>query len=334
MKLIALFTLIASGLPAAELHLYTWADYFKPELIETFEAEQGCRVIVDTFDSNEAMFAKLRAGATGYDVIIPSTYLLPALRAQLLITDLNATLLPNRANLDPALLAKLADKLMQHSVPYAISYGVLAYRKDKLPSPEASWRLFESAALKGKCTLLNDPRETLSAALKTLGHSTNCTDGAQLLAAADLVRQWKVNIARFDNEQYKSAIDAGEFRLVHGYSGDLFQVVAENPDVGILVPREGCTIACDVFAITKGAPQPKLAHAFVNFFLDAKHAAENMSWSGFQCPNVEALKQVDPEFLKNPAIAIPDEVKAKCEVIQDVGDALRHWTAAWDRVKE
>jgi len=331
-----LLLLLALALPLQgkeELHLYTWADYIKPELVEKFEAANQCKVVIDTFDSNESMYAKIRAGAAGYDVIVPSSYLIKLLVSQGLVQTLDAARLPNLKNIDPEILTKVADKKMEHSVPYAISYTVLAYRKDKVKNPEATWEMLNRPDCHKKICLLNDMRETLGAALKFLGHSVNTTSEKELAAARDVVAGWKKHIAKFDNEQYKSAIDSGEFVLVHGYSGDLFQVVGENDKVGILMPKEGITQSCDELAILKAAPNPGLAYKWLNFVLDAEVAAENMEWMGYLMPNAAALKKVSAEFLKNPAVAIPDSLKAKCEVIEDVGDDLAKYTKVWDEVK-
>ncbi|HYF37349.1 MAG TPA: extracellular solute-binding protein, partial [Prosthecobacter sp.] len=102
---------------------------------------------------------------------------------------------------------------------------------------------------------------------------------------------------------------------------------------GILIPREGVTASCDEMVVPKSAPQPALAHALINFLLDPQVAAENMEWMGYLCPNTEALKLVSKEFLQNPAVAIPPEVKEKSEVIQDVGPHLTKYTKVWDAVK-
>ena len=250
-----------------------------------------------------------------------------------LIIALDAAKLPNLKNIDPEVLGKIPDKKMQHAVPYATSYGVLAYRKDKIKDPVASWSMLDRAGYHRKTCLLNDMRETLGAALKSLGYSLNTRDGKQLAAARDVVIGWKKHIAKFDNEQYKSAIDSGEFVLVHGYSGDLFQVVKDNSKVGILMPKEGMTMACDELVIPKGAPNPALAYQWINFILDPAVAAENMEFMGYLNPNVEAIKKVSREFLKNPAVSIPADLKPKCEVIEDVGDDLAKYTKVWDEVK-
>ena len=331
-----LFLLLAISLAAQakdQLHLYTWADYIKPELVARFEAAHKCKVVIDTFDSNESMYAKVRAGAAGYDLIVPSSYMVKLMADQGLIIALDAAKLPNQKNIDPEVLGKIPDKKMEHAVPYATSYGVLAYRKDKIKDPVASWSMLERAGYHRKTCLLNDMRETLGAGLKSLGYSLNTHDEKQLAAARDVVIGWKRHIAKFDNEQYKSAIDAGEFVLVHGYSGDLFQVVKDNDKVGILMPKEGMTMACDELVIPKGATNPALAYEWINFILDPAVAAENMEFMGYLMPNTAAVKKVSPDFLANPAIAIPADLKPKCEVIEDVGDDLVKYTKAWDEVK-
>lgn len=326
--------LAASAATAQEkLHVYTWADYVSPDVVAKFEAAHHCKVVLDTFDSNEAMYAKVRAGAAGYDVLVPSSYMVTLMAQQSLLLPLDAAQVPNRTHIAPWVLEKVDDKTMTHSVPYAVSYGVLAYRKDVLSQATPSWKMLERPDLKRRASLLNDMRETLGAALLSLGYSINSRDDAQLAAAGQVVAGWKANISKFDNEQYKGAVDSGEFILVHGYSGDLYQVVQENDDVGVLFPQEGVVMACDEMVIPRTAPHPALAHAWINFLLDPKIAAENMEWMGYICPNTAGLKLANPDFLASPAFAIPDAVKAKSEVIQDLGADLAKYTRVWDAVK-
>lgn len=333
MKPLLLFLLLAASACAQTLHLYTWADYISPDVVRKFEKQHACKVVIDTFDSNESMFAKFKAGATGYDLVVPTAYMIQVMQAQGMLAGLDHTKLPNLKNIDPAVLAKVMDKTMAHSVPYTFAFAAIAVRKDKIKDGEASWAMFDRPALAGRVTLLDDMRESIGAALKSLGHSLNTRDDAQLAAARDVLIRWKKNIARFDNEGYKAGIDSAEFQLVHGYSGDLFQVQLENPKIDILIPREGVTIGCDELVIPKTAKQPDLAHAFINFLLDPDIAAENMEWMGYYCPNQPALKKVSPEFLQNPAITIPAELMAKCEVIEDLGPDLAKYSKVWDQVK-
>jgi|APTNR8051073442_1049403.scaffolds.fasta_scaffold00973_13 spermidine/putrescine transport system substrate-binding protein len=333
LALIAAAFLPLCGFAADTLHVYTWADYVSPDVVEAFEDEHDCKVVIDTFDSNESMYARIKAGAAGYDLIFPTSYMVKVMQAEGILRDLDHAALPNLKNIDPDVLTKVHDAKMTVSVPYTVGYAVIAVRKDRIKDAEASWTMFDRTDLGRRSTLFDDMRETVGAALKSLGYSLNSRDEKQLAEARDVVIRWKKNIAKFDNEGYKAGLDSGEFLLVHGYSGDLFQVTEENDRVEILVPKEGVTIGCDEMVIPKNAPQPALALKFINYLLDAEVAAKNMQWMGYLCPNTEALKRVSADFLENPAVTVPEEIKARCEVIDDLGPDLAKWTKVWDEIK-
>jgi spermidine/putrescine transport system substrate-binding protein len=315
------------------LHVYTWADYVKPELVARFQKEQGCTVVIDTFDSNESMYAKIKAGATGYDLITPSSYMAKLMHDQGLLQPLDRGQLPNLANVDPEYLRIAVDREMRYSAPYLLTTTGIGYRTSKVGELEPSWAVFDRADLKGRMTMLNDMRETIGAALKFLGYSLNTRDETQLAAARDVVIRWKKNLAKFENEQYKAGLASGEFIVAHGYSGDVFQAQSENEDVGFAVPREGTSIAADDLVIPKDARQSKLAHAFVNFLHDPHVAAENSNFISYLCPNAPSYAFLDKELKDNPAIFLPPELKAKCEVIADLGADNAKYTRAWDQIK-
>ena len=329
---------VAAGLSACRqskpaLHVYTWADYIKPELITRFEQENNCKVIIDTFDSNEAMYAKLKAGATGYDVIFPSSYMVRLMFDQGMLQAINRNLVPNLKNIDPEYLKIAMDKDMHHSVPYMLTTTGIAYLGSKVENPDASWAMLERADLKGRMTMLNDMRESLGGALKSLGFSLNTRDERELAAARDVLIRWKRNLAKFENEQYKTGLASGEFLLVHGYSGDIFQVQEENEDIVFVVPREGTSISCDDMVIPKDASDVELAHAFINFIHDPEVAAENTDFIQYLCPNSASYRFLSEEILNNPAIFLPDEIRAKCEVIEDLGADNAKYTKVWDEMK-
>jgi spermidine/putrescine transport system substrate-binding protein len=319
--------------PAPVLHVYTWADYVKPELVQRFEAERKCKVVIDTFDSNESMFAKMKAGATGYDVVTPSSYMVSVLFAQGLLQPLDKALVPNRKNVDPEYLKIALDPEMDHSVPYMLTNSGLAYLKSKVKDPVPSWAMLDRTDLKGRMTMLNDMRETIGAALKSLGYSLNTTDDKELAEARDVVVRWKRNLAKFENEQYKTGIASGEFLLVHGYSGDILQVQKENPDVVFAVPREGTSVSCDDLVIPKSAKEKALAHAFINFLQDPDVAAENSNFVSYLCPNAAAYARLDPEVRDNPAVFMEAAVRAKSEVIRDLAKDNAKYVKVWDEIK-
>jgi spermidine/putrescine transport system substrate-binding protein len=307
----------------AVLHLYTWSDYIKPELVSRFEAENRCRVVIDTFDSNEAMYAKLKAGATGYDVITPTSYMVSLMHSQGMLLPLDHGRLPNLAHVDPDYLSIAIDKKMAYSAPYMLTNTGIAYLKSKVKDFQPTWAMFGRADLKGRMVMLNDMRETIGAALKFLGYSLNSTDPAQLAKARDVVLGWKANLAKFENEQYKNGIASGEFLLVHGYSGD----------IAFAMPREGGAISCDDLVIARSAREVGLAHAFINFLHDPAVAAENTAFIQFLCPNKDSYPLLDRSIRDNPGIFLAPGIREKCEVLADLGEKNALYVKVWDEIK-
>lgn len=333
--ILSLLVVLLAGCGAKKpvLNIYNWADYVDEDQLAAFGEEFGCKVVVDTFDSNESMYAKLKAGATGYDVIFPSSYMASTMHEQGMLLPLDASRLPNLVHLDERFAPLLIDKTHAYSVPYAFSYTCIAYRKDKVDHPTASWDLFDDPAYAGRMTLLNDIREVIGAALMKLGYPLNSTDETQINEAADLVIRWKQNIAKFDSEQYKTGIDSSEFVIVQGYSSDIQMVAEENDQIGMLFPREGMSACFDDMVIPASSDNPELALAFINFMCRPDVAAANMEWNLARIPNAAAYELVSDEVRGNAAIFLPPEVMATCRILEDVGSAIGLYSKAWDRIK-
>ena len=344
----AALLLAGCGSSKPQLHLFTWADYIDDELVRRFEKENGCRVVIDIFDSNEAMLAKIQAGASGYDVLFPSSYMVAKLGRDGYLEELDKSRIPNLKNLDPAYRGCALDPEMTYGVPYMVTYTGIAWRDDMEPlasnPPAKSWRVFSDRPdLTGRTTLLADMRETLGAALRLHGHSLNTTNEAELAEARDTVIEWKKGIAKFENEQYKTGVAGGEFLLVHGYSGDIGQTQLDPdgnlaPDrnhVQFFLPEEGFSLSCDEMVVPKTAPNKDLAYRFIDFIHDGAVAAQNMQYTAYWCPNSAAraiLEEEAPDMAANPTLFPSAEDLARGEVIDDLGDALALYTKVWDEV--
>ncbi|HAS81353.1 MAG TPA: spermidine/putrescine ABC transporter substrate-binding protein [Verrucomicrobia bacterium] len=315
------------------LHVYNWTDYMNPDLIAQFEAEFDCKVVRDFYDSNEAMFAKIKAGGGGYDVIFPSGYMISIMRQQGMLQTLDLSLIPNLKHIDPLLRSLISDSAMTYSVPYMAGSTGIGYLTSRIPDFEPTWNMFDRAALKGRMTLLNDMRETIGAALKSLGYSYNSVDEKELEQARDVVIRWKRNIAKFESDQYKNGLVSAEFVMTHGFSGDVLQVIAENEGIAFVVPQEGTSIAIDEMVIPATATQVKLAHAFINFMHRPEVAAANIEYVHYRCPNVAAYALLPPAVRNDPTIFLPDAVLQRCEVIKDLGEDNARFAKIWDEIK-
>jgi len=333
MILTGLAALLGCQKQVADLHIYTWADYIKPELVQQFEKENNCQVIIDTFDSNEGMYAKIKAGATGYDLITPSSYMAKIMFDQDMLLTMDHQRIANLVHIDPDYLKIAIDPQMKYSVPYMITYTGIGYLKNAVKEVVPSWKMMERQELKGRVTMLNDMRETIGAALKSLGYSLNSVDDQELAAAKALVISWKKNLAKFENEQYKTGLASGEFFLVHGYSGDILKVKEENDQVEFFIPEEGFSLACDDLVIPKTAKQVDLALKFINFLHTPVVAAANTEYITYLCPNGTSYELLSEEVKNDPGIFPDAIVRSRGEVIQDLGENNQKYTKIWDEIK-
>lgn len=328
--LILLSACSSSDVP--ELHLFMWADYIKPDLIYRFEKEQRCRVVIDTYDSNEAMYAKLKLGVTGYDLIFPSSYIFSIMKEQNMLESFDLEKVPNISYLDNSYLTKFKMEKIDYGIPYMLSFTGLGYRQDKFQNFDPTWSVFGQRALKGRMTMLNDMRETMGAALLYLGYNINTQKVEEIKKAADQLISWKQNLAKFENEQYKNGIATAEFLVVQGYNGDISQVIEENQHVAFAYPKEGTAFSIDLVAIPKNPPNKQLAEKFVNFLLLPEVAAENIQFTQFPSPNLGAYKLLG-DLRNDPAIFPPKEVLDKSQLIDQVGEAIDLYIREWDRAK-
>ncbi len=313
------------------LNVYTWSDYIDEELVSQFEKEFNCKVIIDTFDSNEFMFSKLKAGATGYDIIIPTSYMAKLMYEQKLISKLDLTQIPNSKFIDKLYLQNLAfDKTMQYSIPYMLGYTCIAYNKEKLGKLDNSWNVFSRRDLKGRMTLLDDMRETIGAGLFFTGSKLNSIDQKELDKAKNQIIEWKKNLAKFDNEVYKIGITSGEFLVVQGYSGDILQAISEAKHLDLMIPREGVSISCDDMVVPATAPNKALAYKFINFIIEPKNAAKNMQYTCYFAPVPEAKKfATDIDFEK----VFPNALYTTGQLIQDMGENNKKFIDVWNEIK-
>ena len=332
----------AVGEVDGDLNLYNWSEYIDPDLKDAFAAEYGVAVNESNYDSNEAMQPIISAGNSGYDVIVPSDYMVSIMIKSGDLMALDKAAIPNLANLSPEFASGLPyDPAGDYSVPY--QWGTtglavdLAIAGDDVPE---TWGLVfdtdlaEQYGFVGATTLLNDPRETLGAALKYLGYSLNTTDEAQLDEAKQLVAEATERIAAFESDQYDELLATGQTALAHGYSGNFLVQFdeADDPDqYTYFVPEEGGTRWVDNMAVVIDAPHPCTAHTFINFILDAENGAALTNWNYYASPNAASEPLIDPEILEDPIVYPTD--RSMLEFIADTGDFEINFSDAFIEAK-
>jgi spermidine/putrescine-binding protein len=320
---------------ADELHIYNWSEYIDPEVYTNFEEEYGVKVIEDTFSSNEELLAKMQAGAAGFDLIVPSDYMVEIMIAEDLLTPLNHDNLPNLVNLSDLFKSPPYDPELAYCVPYQWGTTGIGYNSDVVEPDSWAW-IFDPAIASeyaGQITMLNDSRESIGAALKYLGYSLNSTDEAQLEEAKQLLIQTKPYLFSFDSDQFEDLIIADEVVYGHGWSGDYFQAALEDERVWFVIPKEGGTVWADNVCIPKTSKNAYTAEVFINYILQPEIAAQITNFTWYGSPVGAAEEFIDPEILEEPAIYPPPDVMAKLEWIQDVGDATPVYERIWTEVK-
>ncbi len=320
-----------------ELHVYNWSEYIDPQIYEDFEAEFGVRVVEDTFASNEELLAKLQAGATGYDIIIPSDYMVEIMIEEGLLVELNRDNIPNITNIDPKFADPPYDSGMVHCIPYQWGTTGIGYNGDAFDEAPDSWAyLFDPALASeyaGQFTMLNDSRESMGAALKYLGYSVNSTSEEELAQARDLLAQQKEWVYAYDSDQYEDLISADETVMAHGWSGDFFMVAEEDERLWYAIPKEGGVIWADNLCVPKSASSQYTAEVFINYLLRPEVGAAISNYTWYASPNAASTEFIDAEIVEEPAIYPPADVMEKLEWLEDVGEATPLYERFWTEVK-
>jgi spermidine/putrescine transport system permease protein len=324
----------ARGLPADErvLNVYIWSDYLPQTTLRRFEERHGVRVNLDLYDSNEALLAKLETGRVDYDVICPSTYVVEVLKKRDALLPLDRSALPHFENLDPRFVDQPHDPGNRLSIPYLVGFTGIAYDRKKVEAVD-SWDALWDRRYAGRILMLDDPREALGAALKREGLSVNTIDPEPLRRAQAALLRQKPLVRAYNSTSFDDALLARDVWIAQGWSGQFAKVIEQDGDLAFVVPQEGSAVFLDNLAIPRSAPHPKLAHAFLDFTLEAEVAAEIATQMKYTTPNRAAHALLPPAVRSNPAIFPPADVLSRVELMRDLGDATVLYDRLWTEVK-
>jgi spermidine/putrescine transport system substrate-binding protein len=319
-----------SGTAKQKLYIYNWTYYIPDTVLKEFEKRFNATIVYDMYASNEEMFAKLKAGGTGYDIVFPSGDYVSIMARENMIDTLDKTKIQNFANLDTSVLKKINfDKGCVHSVPYIMGAAGISVNKKLVGSYDKSWSVFDKKELKGRMTLLDDMREVLGGALKTLGYSVNTTNPDELAKAKTIVLRWRENIVKFDAEAFAKGFAAGEFYVVHGYAENVFLELDSNQrkDVDFFIPKEGSAMYMDNMVLLKDAKNKELAYKFMNFIHEPEIFAQVVDFLMLPSINVpaRAIRKVKPNY------EISDLVNS--EFKEDLGQNLELYNSIWNEIR-
>lgn len=326
-------TLVASN-ASKEVNLAIWTNYVTPEILADFESQTGLKVNVSNYSSNEELLAKLQAGAEGYDVAVPSDYMVVVMKQLGLLQAIDLTKVQNRVDLDPRVMKQYYDPQNELSLPFSWGTVGIAVNTKAIKSPIVGWKdLFENKELTGRFTLLDDVREALGAALKSHSKSFNSKNSEDLALGKQTLIELKKKVKGFTSETMAGLVN-GEMMAAHAYSVDALMASHETKGlVQYVIPQEGCTFWVDNLVIPKGAKNKDGAYKLIDFLLSAKVGAARAQRL-YSAPSNQKAMDLIPQALKDNRGLFPDpSVLKKCEMLEDLGDAMVQWDRIWTEVK-
>jgi putrescine transport system substrate-binding protein len=350
----ALFGIAAAqGQSQRVVNVFNWSDYIDPEVLKDFSRETGITVRYDTFDSNEVVEARLLAGRSGYDVVVPTANFLERQIQAGLFQPLDKSKLPNLKHVWPEIAERLApyDPGNRFAVNYmwgtvGIGYNV-AKAKERLKPGEAidSWDwVFKSENLARfrDCgvDMLDSADDVLAAALKYGGADPNSGEAKELEKAAALVAGVRANVRKFHSSEYLNALASGEICFVVGFSGDIKQAqkrAAEAKggiEINYVIPKEGAQMWFDNLSIPKDSRNAAEAHAFIDYLMRPEVAAKNTNFVGYANGNIASRPLIDPAVL-NDRTVYPDEATMRTLYTLRAKDPRTQRTInrLWTRIK-
>ena len=295
--------------PKATINLYNWSNYIPPDLLKKYEADTGVRVNLDVYDSNESLLAKLQAGATGYDVIVPSDYMVKIMIDEKILEPINASKLSNWKNVQGFSTKPPFDVARAYSAPYM--WGVTGFTYDSARVPggklDDSWKSFfePPEALRGQIVALNDPTEMWNAAtiyLKIDQCTTVASNAERVLA---LLEKQKPFLAAYNSDGTIERMQAGEVIMHHQWNGAAHRT-KEKLKTGVFVyPREGIPFWNDNFAVPKTAKNKAEAIKFINWMMTPEAIAIASNYTGYNNSIKGADKFFDAALKTDPAVNTP-----------------------------
>jgi spermidine/putrescine transport system substrate-binding protein len=317
---------------ASEIYFYNWSDYIAEDTLPNFEAEYGVKVVYDNYSSNDDLLAKIQSGATGYDIIVPTDYMITTMLGLNLLQEIDLDNIPNVANLYPRFREAPFDPGNKYSIPWQWGTTGIGYNTVEVPDFRPSWDMLWDENYKGKITMMREIRDVFAVALFRLGYDPNTRDAAQIEEAKQMLIEQKPLLKKYTSDTYIDELASADTWLSHGWSGDVFQAQLENEDVLYSVPEEGSITWVDSMCIPVGAPNKYTAEVFMNYICEPEVSAGISNYVYYASPNEKAEEFIDPEILADPQIYPPPEVMEKLTFFEELGQDTELYNQAYQEL--
>lgn len=323
----------ALALAQETISVYNWGDYIDTEVLDLFEEETGIKVIYETYETNEDMYAKIAMGGSSYDVIFPSDYMIDRMIGENLLQKIDWTHVPNAANIDPRFLHENYDPEADYSIPYTWGTMGILYNRETVEEIPTSWETLMDDTYAMDMLMLNSPRDTLAIALVICGHDLNSVDPGDLEDAKNLLIEQKPMVLAYVVDEVKDKMIAGEASVALVWSGDATFCMSESDELDYVVPQEGSNVFYDSMCIPANARNVSGAEKFIDFMCRADIAAKNYEYVGYAIPNTAAIELLGAEeYNDSPVNNPPQDILDKCEVFRYLGEDTRLYDQIWTEI--
>ncbi|AWT49010.1 spermidine/putrescine ABC transporter substrate-binding protein [Psychrobacter sp. YP14] len=318
--------------------VYNWTEYISDSVLKGFTQETGIEVIYSTFDSNEAMYAKLKLmnGSGDYDVIFPGTDFVDKMRKESMLEVIDHNKLSNFGNLSPTFLDASFDPQNKFSVPYLWGSSGIAVNKSRIDiNSITSWNDLWRPEFEGRVMLMNDLRDVFTMGLLTLGYPATTHDPKHIEAAYQKLSKLMPNVRTFNSDAPRMPFMEGETYLGLAWNGEVIMAQDQGmPELDFVYPKEGVIMWMDNMSIPKNAKNRENAYAFIDYLLRPDNAAIISEEIGYGSPNESAKKLMPADIANNQIIYPPDDLLGHALFREDVGDTtMALYQKYWDRLK-
>ena len=316
------------------VNFFNWSNYIGKETLPRFTRENGIAVNYDVFADEEEMFAKLRSGARGYDLIVGTDYMIPRFKALKLIDPIPHDRLKNTGNIDPQFKNPPYDPGLEFTLPYLWGTTGIGYNKSKVHRPPTSWKDLWDERYKGKISMLDNARDCISTALLLVGAKETSKDPADLARARALLISQRPLLKHYSSSAYMDGLVSGELVIAMAWSGDVLQAAKDNPQLEYVVPKEGSFMWMDSLCLIKGSEHREDTLRLVDHLLSPEGAAEIANAVRYASPNAAARPHLDPALLKDSRV-FPSPAIASRLSFHDILDSetSQLWSKTWSDVK-
>lgn len=318
------------------LKVYSCGEYIDTSLLGKFEKEYDCKVVYETFDSNESMYTKIQSGET-YDVLVPSDYMIERLIKEDKLQPIDWSLVPNAAELDETIMGEAYDPDNTYSAPFFYGTVGILYNKNVVAQSdlEEGWELLRNEKYTGDIYMYDSERDSFMVALKALGYSMNTTNKDEIDQAYNwLIEQRDSVLPVYAGDDVIDNMISGNKSIAVVYSGDAAYIMSENEELEYYQPAEGTNVWQDAMVITADSTQTELAHAYINFMLDPENAYANTAEVGYTSPVTAARERAVQEVYPGISAYEPDTLTTTNEVFRYQDQETKEYFAElWTKVK-